>query len=171
VDEKLKALKQYRRAKGLCDRCAEKWSPCHRCAGTVQLHAIHELWELLPDEELLDDSSDSVQVEDSGQLCMVLSEAVVVGKESSRSMRLLGQIQGHDVLILVDSGSSHTFISATLANDLSGVSQLHSALAVKVANGNSLICSLQLQQAKWEVQGLNFTLTSRFFHCSTLILY
>jgi predicted aspartyl protease len=80
-----------------------------------------------------------------------LSEAAVVGKESSRSMRLLGQMQGHEVSILVDSGSSHTFLSATLAADMSGVSQLTSALAVKLANGNSLVCSLQLQHAKWEV--------------------
>jgi hypothetical protein len=129
----------------------KKWSPCHKYAATVQLHAIQELWELLPNEELLDDPNDLVCVEDSGQLCMVLSEAVVVGKESSRSMRLLGQMQGHEVSILVDSGSSHTFLSATLAADMSGVSQLTSALAVKLANGNSLVCSLQLQHAKWEV--------------------
>jgi hypothetical protein len=105
---------------------------------------------------LLDDSGDPVQIEDSGQLCMVLSEAAMVGKESSRSMRLLGQIQGHDVLILVDSRSSHTFVSATLVANMSGVSKLHNTLAVKVANGNSLVCSLQLQQAKWEVQGFSF---------------
>jgi hypothetical protein len=129
----------------------KKWSPCHKYAATVQLHAIQELWELLPNEELLDDPNDLVCVEDSGQLCMVLSEAAVVGKESSRSMRLLGQMQGHEVSILVDSGSSHTFLSATLAADMSGVSQLTSALAVKLANGNSLVCSLQLQHAKWEV--------------------
>jgi hypothetical protein len=35
TDDKFRALKQYRRAKGLCDRCAEKWSPRHRCAPTV----------------------------------------------------------------------------------------------------------------------------------------
>jgi hypothetical protein len=49
TDDKLCALKQYCRAKGLCDRCAEKWSLGHHCAPTVQLHAIQELWELMPD--------------------------------------------------------------------------------------------------------------------------
>jgi hypothetical protein len=42
VDEKMCALKQYRRARGLCDRCAEKWLYGHKCAPTVQLHAIQE---------------------------------------------------------------------------------------------------------------------------------
>jgi hypothetical protein len=51
VDEKFRALKQYRRARGICDRCAEKWTCGHKCATIVQLHAIQELWELLPDEQ------------------------------------------------------------------------------------------------------------------------
>jgi hypothetical protein len=32
TDDKLKALKQYRRAHGLCDKCAEKWAFGHKCA-------------------------------------------------------------------------------------------------------------------------------------------
>jgi hypothetical protein len=43
VDDKFRALKQYRRARGLCDKCVEKWSYGHKCATSVQLHAIHEL--------------------------------------------------------------------------------------------------------------------------------
>jgi hypothetical protein len=40
TDDKFRAIRQYRRARGLCDRCAEKWVPCHRCVTTVQLHAV-----------------------------------------------------------------------------------------------------------------------------------
>jgi hypothetical protein len=39
-DEKLRALRQYRCAKGLCDRCAEKWSYGHKCSSNVQWCAI-----------------------------------------------------------------------------------------------------------------------------------
>jgi hypothetical protein len=52
-DDKFHVLKQYRRARGLCDRCAEKWVPGQRCAPTVQLHVIQEMWDLLSDEELV----------------------------------------------------------------------------------------------------------------------
>jgi hypothetical protein len=34
-DNKLRALKQYRRAKGLCDKCVEKWSYSHKCSSTM----------------------------------------------------------------------------------------------------------------------------------------
>jgi hypothetical protein len=39
-------------------------------------------------------------------------------------MRLWGKIQSHDVLILVDSGSSHMFVSSIVAVKLQGVYQL-----------------------------------------------
>lgn len=45
--DRVATLKSYRRARGLCDRCAEKWTPGHKCATTVQLHAIEEVWDLL----------------------------------------------------------------------------------------------------------------------------
>ena len=45
-DEKMSALRAYRRVRGLCDKCAERWNKGHRCAEQVQLHALQELWEL-----------------------------------------------------------------------------------------------------------------------------
>jgi hypothetical protein len=56
--------------------------------------------------------------EESAQLCMFLSKVVVLGVESPRSMTLLGQIQGYNVLMLVDAGSSHMFISTMMASQL-----------------------------------------------------
>jgi hypothetical protein len=50
-EDKLCAMKQHCRARGLCDRCTGKWSYDHKCATTVQLHAIQELWDLFPEEE------------------------------------------------------------------------------------------------------------------------
>jgi hypothetical protein len=45
--DRVASLKSYHRARSLCDRCAEKWFPGHKCASTVQLHAIEEVWDLL----------------------------------------------------------------------------------------------------------------------------
>jgi hypothetical protein len=53
-DENLKALMQYRRARGLCEKCAEKWTYGHKSAPIVQLHVIQELWDLFPKEEVHD---------------------------------------------------------------------------------------------------------------------
>jgi hypothetical protein len=71
-------------------------------------------------------------------------------------MRLIGQIPGHEMVILLDSGSSHTFLSSALASKLSGISSLHQSLTVQVANGASISCVSQLAVAEWEIQGCKF---------------
>jgi hypothetical protein len=131
VDDKVKALKQYRRARGLCDKCAEKWTPGHKCSHSVQLHAIQEIWDLFSDDE---DPTDDF-VAQIPHLYACLSEAVAAGSESAMSMRLWGSIQGVGLLILLDSGSSHTFLSHKIVTQLSGVTPLEKSFSVQVANG------------------------------------
>jgi hypothetical protein len=89
--------------------------------------------------------------------CVCLSEATSTGVEAPRSMRLMGTILGHEVLVLVNSGSSHTFLISTLGAQLSGSSALDNGLWVKVANGATVCCSSQFKNAQWEVQGYEFT--------------
>jgi hypothetical protein len=70
------------------------------------------------------------------------------------------------MLILLDSGSSHTFISAKLAAALShpGLARLQKPLVVKVASGTSLDCDSQITQAMWEIQGLQFYSDMKVIH-------
>ena len=51
IDERFQALKNYRRSKGLCFKCGEKWGPNHKCPPTVSLHAMEEFWSCLSDNE------------------------------------------------------------------------------------------------------------------------
>jgi hypothetical protein len=71
----------------------------------------------------------------SEDMCVVLSEVAVAGVESLKSMRLLGQLQGKQMMILLNSGRSTSFISSQLATDLMGVSVLSHPLSIKVASG------------------------------------
>jgi hypothetical protein len=150
TDDKLKALKQYRRARGLCDRCAEKWVFGHKCAPTIQLHAIQELWELLPgaDDEAVH-NAESLSEDGAASLCAVLSESAALGIESPKSMRLWGKMHDRDVLILVDSGSFHTFVSSEIAAKLQGVSPLSQPMQVKVASGCKIQCTQYFQNQVW----------------------
>jgi hypothetical protein len=94
--------------------------------------------------------------ESSAQLCVCLSEDVIAGLGSTKSMRLLGQIQGREMLISVDSGSSHSFISTRLAAKLSGISPLQTIMSVQVANGVPLLRESQLLNAQWTAQEFQF---------------
>jgi hypothetical protein len=53
----------------------------------------------------------------------LLSSAAVSGSFSLRTMQLLGSIAGRDIYVLVDSGSSHSFLSSSIADTLSGSRQ------------------------------------------------
>jgi hypothetical protein len=77
------------------------------------------------------------------QLCLSLSEAAVSVKDSSMSMRLMGSVQGHEVLMLIDSSSSHSFTNSKVAQLLSGSSMLSHPLSVKVANGDKMSCTYE----------------------------
>jgi hypothetical protein len=57
--DRVASLKSYRRARGLCDRCAEKWFRGHKCPNTVQLQAIEEVWDLLDELEHSETVQDS----------------------------------------------------------------------------------------------------------------
>lgn len=118
--DRVASLKSYRGARGLCDRCAEKWFLGHKCANTVQLHVIDEVWDLLSPEE---ECNDRV-VETKEQIFLALSTSAWTGAESVATLRLHGSIQQMQLEILIDSGSSHTFISDRFSAKLSGVQSL-----------------------------------------------
>lgn len=56
-------------------------------------------------------------------------------------MRLAGSIQDRHLYILVDSGSSRTFLSEALASHLQDVQCLPTPIRVQVANGAILHCT------------------------------
>ncbi|WVZ53785.1 hypothetical protein U9M48_004681 [Paspalum notatum var. saurae] len=153
--DKLSALRAYRRARGLCDRCAEKWSRDHKCSTTIQLQTLQEVFELFQLDSV-SDSEQEVASELEEQVFLALSEAAVTGSEPPRTLRLWGQIQSIPILILIDSGSSSTFLSQKIADQLSGVTELALPLSVRVANGGTLHSCAEIKQAQWHIQSCRF---------------
>jgi hypothetical protein len=77
IDDKLRALRQYHRARGLCDKCTEKWVLGHQCATSVQLIGIHEKWDLFSDDDCQsDDLSCAGHSDPPAQLNMMVSVAL-----------------------------------------------------------------------------------------------
>lgn len=68
--------------------------------------------------------------------------AAVSGISAPRTICMLGQIQGKDTRILVDSGSSHTFISSQLSDQLQGVLPLAASVHVQVAKADITMLSI-----------------------------
>lgn len=154
-ESRASALRAYHRAMGLCYQCGEKWHKEHTCAPTVQLHMVKELWELFQlEDELHEPSPESP--DSSDQLFLAISKAVASGVPAPRTVKFLGSIQHRPVTLLVDSGSSSSFISCQLAAQLSEVSPLSQPISVKVAGGGTLSFSSVLPQAHWFIGDISF---------------
>ncbi|WVZ99165.1 hypothetical protein U9M48_044502 [Paspalum notatum var. saurae] len=155
-DEKLSALKSYRRAKGLCYKCGEKWGPSHKCPSSVSLHAVEEVWQFCSGF-----SSGTTEVseceESEAEDLMALSLQAIKGTEGPKTLRLEGLLNNKKAYVLVDSGSSTCFINEQFAATITDWSLLASPLQVQVANGSTLWCTHQLLNQSWSVQGHEFT--------------
>lgn len=58
--------------------------------------------------------------------------------------------------MLVDSGSSTSFINERLADKLEGIQQMRKPCRVKVAHGGELSCSQWIPKCAWSSQGHDF---------------
>lgn len=154
------SLRAYRRARGLCDKCAEKWHPCHKCSSTVQLNALQEVFDLFADDSISGSDhrscvGDDVQHQDL--MLFALSRDALSGSEEPRTMKFQGSIQGHRISILVDSGSSHTFLCQKTADKLEGVCPLPVPIQVQVANRAMLQCHSYIPGGIWSIKEYSFT--------------
>jgi hypothetical protein len=68
---------------------------------------------------------------------LAISIAAVSGIEGNKTIRLWASIYCQQVLILVDSGSSASFMNTHLTGVMTGVQPLSVPLQVKVADGRN----------------------------------
>lgn len=160
-DDRWNSLKAYRRSKGLCYRCGERWSREHVCSKSIQLHVVQEMLDCLQDEEQReepDSVEDINQIQsDSQHLFMLSAQAHTAIPVTAKSMQVQVEIQGQLLTFLIDSGSSACFIDKHRACTLAGIQSLPSPVQVKVAGGKLLGCVQYFPCLEWKCQGHVFS--------------
>ena len=140
----------------------------HNCSDCVQLHVVQEMMEIL---QLSDDTNVDTHSHTSmqDQLFLTLSLAAISGAPFPRTICLQGDLQNNSIRILLDSGSSHTFVSAQFATNLPNWKPLAKPIGVKVADGGILQCTHEVQLYDWLVQGVQFRIPSRNCPLSVMV--
>uniref|UniRef100_A0A453TCQ7 Uncharacterized protein n=1 Tax=Aegilops tauschii subsp. strangulata TaxID=200361 RepID=A0A453TCQ7_AEGTS len=111
-------------------------------------------------EILSDDTVHALQLLDAPVAqepeCCSLSQHAISGEEGPATIRLRAQVGDQVMLLVVDSGSSHSFISETFTARIVARTEELPAVIVRVANGQRLHCNKIVHQLAWQVPGHTF---------------
>ena len=122
---------QRRRALGLCFNCNERFTAGHR-GQRPQL--------LLLEVRAVDNENANNQQTKEIQTEPEITYYALIGWTAPQTMRVSAKIGPYNIVVLINSGSTHSFISSHLANLLQLQVLPTLGFSVKVANGETLLC-------------------------------
>jgi hypothetical protein len=131
---------EERRAKGLCFKCKGKWHPTqHKCPeGSLRLLILGEGESINEEGEIvMMERTDSEEEEDNEVECQ--SMGVLGSMDEYRTMKIEGLIADVSLLVLIDSGASHNFISPKVTSALGLVVTPVKAKSIKLGDGHKII--------------------------------
>ena len=142
----------YKRRNGLCFKCPEKWSKTHLCKNkTLQVMVVCQDCEMELIEEEFHQALDGGEVTE----IMEISLHSFLGQSSPTTTKIRGSIGKTGVVVLIDSGATHNFISPEVVQraNLQSVSQGNFTVLVGTGlqvQGSSVYknVSLQLQEVQ-----------------------
>jgi len=135
-----------RQEKGLCFKCNEKYGPGHRCKRLFMIEAY------LREEE---DGEEIAQVEEE-EVIPEISLHAMTGKDNPETMKIYGRIGKTIFLALIDSGSTHNFMSLALARKLGLQPTKGEGMEVVIASGERISSPGKCIQISVELQGRIF---------------
>jgi hypothetical protein len=149
-------LRDYRKANNLCFWCGEKYDPTHQCARkpTAELHALAT--EDTP-EQLSDEVLNILEMQDIAEAQQLsLSIHALADTESNNTICLRAMVGNQVLLVLVDSGSTGSFLNSSMLPQLNCNVQPTQPVTVHLANNEELVCDQCVPNLSWWVQGETF---------------
>lgn len=152
-------LRDYRKQHGLCFACGEKFVPGHievctkRNKPQANALVLNDLDRELSDEVLNELAAEDVLQEEFCQLSL----NAITSSDTANCIKLKTRVKNKVMLILIDSGSSHSFISKQFVELAKLPTVPMTARKVKLANGDSIVTDRMVHHLQWFCQGSTLT--------------
>ncbi|TYK16772.1 Transposon Ty3-G Gag-Pol polyprotein [Cucumis melo var. makuwa] len=155
---------QLRKEKGLCFKCNEKYSADHKCKMREQrelrmfvVKNNNEELEIVEETEAENAELKVAEVQPHATTCIELSIYSVVGLNDPGTMKVRGSLQGKEVVVLIDCGATHNFVSEKLVTSLQLPIKETAHYGVILGSGAAIqgkgICeSVEIQMKNWTVK-------------------
>ncbi|XP_047946872.1 uncharacterized protein LOC125193165 [Salvia hispanica] len=145
------AQRADRTRRGLCVYCEEKWVQGHACKRPFLAYMGAE------DGEETEETDMPTEHQEPKVITTDLSHIYAMeGRQRPEAMEFKGTIGANQVVILVDTGSSHDFLHPRVAQKLSLPLTAIKPFRVYVGNGESLVCSHASLQTRVVIQSQIF---------------
>lgn len=145
-----------KREKGLCYKCEEPYSYGHVCKNA----SVNFILAAKPDDQSLKEDAmreegekfcDCEEEEHSEEELMEISMQALTGGIDHKTLRIAGLVGKKPISILIDSGSTHSFIDEKLAQELKYETSEIQPLSVTVANGEKMNSKPLKQPLQWQM--------------------
>lgn len=148
-----------RREKGLCYNCDEQYAPGHRCKVRITYVIMTQEEETQLMSATLEEQAEGEDPKELEEISLAFS--AITGEGGPTTMRVIGEVNGHKINILIDSGSTLSFVSEATAKLLNSKLEYTKPILVKVANGSKMVSSKLIKGFKWNIQQQTFTYSPR----------
>ncbi|XP_028056715.1 uncharacterized protein LOC114260736 [Camellia sinensis] len=147
---------EEKKAKGLCFKCNERYTKGHVCK-KKQLYVMEGGEDGEEDDQLpvLDEDKREDEEQLSGEELQIFLNALT-GTISYRTMKVRGNVKKHLIIILIDSESTHNFLSPAVAKRSNIETENTNSLPVSVDDGTRMLSTAMCKDFQWEMQGTNF---------------
>ncbi|XP_019418303.1 PREDICTED: uncharacterized protein LOC109329088 [Lupinus angustifolius] len=157
------AQMQTRRAQGLYYNCDEKYITGHRCKPQQFLLPLSEdptdnYHNLEPLDNTPNLNYEQQVPADNEVIHFHLSDQAFQGKPSPKTLKFQGTILGHQVTVLVDTGSSHNVMQPRVAQFLQLPISPRPKFPVMVGNGERIYCTGLCKETPINLQQQLFTI-------------
>ncbi|KAJ3685492.1 hypothetical protein LUZ61_014656 [Rhynchospora tenuis] len=131
---------EQRRALGLCYWCDEKFVPGHKCS-RKNIHMLEG--EIENDEQVMPQieeiGGEVLLGEDDTEDHAEISMYAPNDQNSTRTLRFKGMIGQTPICVLLDSGSSHSFVNPAVIQEVPHQLTKIPPLKVRIANGENMV--------------------------------